>query len=301
MPTWDCILNEIKAEPSNFDKIRRTYIGRLSQYTKRNTIVYYSAWLQKTNLLNSGFRFDITDSDKMGFMSTIKGLDKSKGLDLILHTPGGSIAATESIVLYLQSIFGKDIRAIVPQIAMSAGTMIALSTKEIVLGKHSNLGPIDPQIDNLPTHGIIEEFESAKEDLKKEPSVFPVWEAILSHYHPTLIGECKKAIIWSEKMVREWLLDNMFFNDEDKEAKVEKIINELGSHALTLSHSRHLHLDYLKSLDLKILELESDEELQDLVLSIHHSCIISLTGTPAYKIIENQNGKAFIQIINQVK
>ena len=48
-------------------------------------------------------------------MLTINKLDRTKGLDLILHTPGGDIAATESLVDYLYSMYGKDIRVIVPQ------------------------------------------------------------------------------------------------------------------------------------------------------------------------------------------
>ena len=60
-----------------------------------------------------------------GFMNALKGMDCSKGLDLILHTPGGSPAAAEAIVSYLRSKFHNDIRVIVPQISMSAGTMIA--------------------------------------------------------------------------------------------------------------------------------------------------------------------------------
>ncbi len=81
-----------------------------------------------------------------GLMTAVNKLDKSKGLDLILHTPGGEINATEQIVFYLRKVFKNDIRAIVPQLAMSAGTMIALSTKEIWMGLYSNLGPIDPKI-----------------------------------------------------------------------------------------------------------------------------------------------------------
>lgn len=50
------------------------------------------------------------------FMNAVYQLDKDKGLDLILHTPGGDLAATESIVNYLHSVFGTDIRAIVPQL-----------------------------------------------------------------------------------------------------------------------------------------------------------------------------------------
>ena len=65
---------------------------------------------------------------------------------LVLHTPGGDIAATESLVDYLYSMFGHNTRVIVSQISMSAGAMIALSAKEIMLDKHSNLGSIDPQM-----------------------------------------------------------------------------------------------------------------------------------------------------------
>jgi Serine dehydrogenase proteinase len=297
MPSWNDILKDIGSQPNAFDQARRKYLAALSAKTGRNSIVYYSGWLQKGNLAQHGFRFDIVDSDKMGFMSTIKGLDKSKGLDLILHTPGGSIGATESIVHYLKSIFGNDIRAIIPQISMSAGTMIACSCKEILMGKYSNLGPIDPQINGIPTHGVIEEFNRAKKEITADPKSIPIWQTILSRYSPTLIGECEKAIKWSETMVTDWLKANMFASDPDKEIKVNAIISELGSHALTLSHDRHLAIDILKDkLGLKIFPLESDKDLQDKVLSVHHSCIITLTQTQAFKIIENQEGKAYIQI-----
>ena len=77
-------------------------------------------------------------------MTCIHGMDCSKGLDLVLHTPGDSPAAAEAIVNNLRAKFGKDIRVIVPQLAMSAGTMIACSAKQIIMGKQSSLGPIDP-------------------------------------------------------------------------------------------------------------------------------------------------------------
>ena len=77
-------------------------------------------------------------------VSQIEKKNRKNGLDLILHTPGGDIAATESLVYYLKQIFGRNIRVFVPQMAMSAGTMIALASKEIIMGKESSLGPIDP-------------------------------------------------------------------------------------------------------------------------------------------------------------
>lgn len=296
MPSWDLILKEIGTQPNPFDFTRRKYIKQLAEYTGRNVIVYYSGWLQKGNLAAHGIRFDLNDSDKMGFMTTVKGMDKTKGLDLILHTPGGEIGATESIVEYLRSLFGNDIRAIIPQISMSAGTMIACSCKEIIMGKHSNLGPIDPQIGGIPTHGILEEFQQAKNEIKGDPSTIPVWQVILSKYTPTLIGECQKAISWSNTMVKEWLKTGMFIGDGEADTKADLIINELGDHSLTLSHNRHISRDNAKhKLKLNINCLEEDDKLQDLVLSTHHSCIITLTQTPAYKIIENQLDVGYIQ------
>ena len=113
-------------------------------------------------------------------MTAVHQLDRSKGLDLILHTPGGETAATESLVDYLYSMFGTNIRAIVPQIALSAGTMIACACREILMGKHSSLGPIDPQFGNIPAHGIIEEFKRAHAEIKADPSKIPVWQPIIA-------------------------------------------------------------------------------------------------------------------------
>lgn len=296
MASWDDILREIKEEGSTHDIVRRKYLKRLSDVTGRNTIIYYSGWLQKGMLLQAGVRgFEIDDSDKNGFMTTIHGLDRSKGLDLILHTPGGNTAATESLVDYLRSMFGTDIRVIVPQIAMSAGTMIALSAKEIVMGKHSSLGPIDPQFGGIPAHGVVEEFQRARDEIQKNQLNAHIWMPILQKYTPTFIGECEKAIEWSKEMTQEWLETGMFASDPKREEKADRIIAELGDHAITKSHARHISLESAKNLDLKVIALEDSQELQDAVLSVHHACIHSLTSTNAFKITENQNGVAFIQ------
>ncbi|MFZ0996354.1 MAG: S49 family peptidase, partial [Candidatus Dormiibacterota bacterium] len=126
MPNWSQVLDQVQAYPREhpdranfaFDDIRRQYLAQLHEETGRNVIAYYSGFLSKPNVAG----LDINDQDKNGFMVAVHQLDRSLGLDLILHTPGGDIAATQSIVDYLHQMFGKDIRAIVPQIAMSAGT-----------------------------------------------------------------------------------------------------------------------------------------------------------------------------------
>ncbi len=118
MSNWNQILQEINDEAVRksldaqhaVDTIRRKYLRSLSDHTSRNTIAYYSGFLSKPGILG----IEINDEDKNGLMMAIHGLDRQEGLDLILHTPGGSIAAAESMVDYLKRMFGKDIRAVVP-------------------------------------------------------------------------------------------------------------------------------------------------------------------------------------------
>lgn len=304
MPDWSEILREINTNSTThgtpFDQARRTYLKRLSDITKRNTIVYYSGWHQKGHLAPAGgVNFSINDADKSGFMTAIHKMDRSLGLDLLLHTPGGDVAATESLVDYLRQMF-TNIRAIIPQIAMSAGTMIALACNEIVMGKQSSLGPIDPQFGGIPAHGVIEEFNQAKKDITSNPVLANLWIPILQKYQPTFIGECQKAIDWGNSIANQWLNSWMLADDTEREAKSKAIVDELSDHSLTLSHARHISLKKARDLGLRIVELEANDELQDAVLSVHHACIHTLASTNAFKIIENQLGHAYISTVSQI-
>ena len=216
MPSWDIILadvkNEVKTNPNALDDTRKKYLKQLSEMTGRNVIAFYSGWLQHRDM-----PVGISDNDINGFMNAICGLDFNRGLDLILHTPGGDIAATESIVKYLRKVFDDDIRAIVPQLSMSGGTMIACACKEIVMGKQSSIGPIDPIVLGYSAFGILEEFNQAADDAKKSPHTVPLWSQIISKYPPTIIGECQKSTKWSEDIARNMLETGMFKNCDLKD------------------------------------------------------------------------------------
>lgn len=293
MPSWNEVLVEINncKEEAPLDFVRRKYLKELFEKTDRNVIAYYSGWLEKEGIRG----VDITDSDKNAFMAAIHKLDRSKGLDLILHTPGGNVAATESLVDYLRIMFGNNIRAIVPQLAMSAGTMIACACKEIIMGKPSNLGPIDPQFGGIPAYGVIEEFKKAKSEIKKDPSSIPIWQVVIGKYHPTFIGECENAIKWSKEIVEEWLKTGMFINERGKNHKVKKIVKELSDHGKTKSHSRHIGLNDCIQLGLKVLKMEElENDLQDTILTIHHTYMHTFSNSTAIKIVENHLGYAMI-------
>jgi hypothetical protein len=299
MPSWSQVLKEIENDQTQartcLDVIRRKYLRKLHSHTGRNVIAYYSGWLQKGQ--KQGYWID--DVDKNAFMTTIHSLDRSKGLDLLLHTPGGSVGATESIVDYLHLMFKNDMRVIVPQLAMSAGTMIACASKEIVMGKQSNLGPIDPQYNGIPAEGVVEEFERAKQEVAKDPKTIPIWQLILSKYHPTFIGECRNAIQWSKEIVTGWLASGMFSREPDPNGKAKFAVEKLSDHEKKKSHDRHIHIDECREIGLKIFELETDDTLQDLVLTVHHAYMHTFGGSPAIKIVENHKGIAMVTSVPQ--
>lgn len=224
MPSWGELLLELQDHTDvngqsvhalSFDELRNKYVLALANYTNRNVIAYYSGWLKPGKTQN----VDIIDSDITGFMNAIKGLDASRGLDLVLHTPGGNPTATEGIVKYLHSKFGDDIRVIVPQMAMSAGTMLACASREIIMGKHSCLGPIDPQYGGVPAYNIVTEFQEAKADLDHNANAKPYWELQLMKYPAAFLYTVLDAIKLSDALVSEWLLEYMFGNEDKKDAK----------------------------------------------------------------------------------
>jgi ATP-dependent protease ClpP protease subunit len=298
MPDWKHVLEEIAAEQAKqtesvFDQVRRRYLKQLHDHTSRNVIAYYSGFLTKPRMEG----VEIIEDDKNGFMLCIHELDKTAGLDLLLHTPGGSVAATESIVAYLREMFGNNIRAIVPQLAMSAGTMIACSCNSIVLGKHSNLGPVDPHFNGIPAVGVLEEIKRAYQEIANDPNYIHVWQPILSRLTPSFVQQCHWAVERSKTFVAEALKANMFSRmrktaREEAAGKVRDNLTDLGENK---GHDRHFHADECREMGLKVIALEEDQKLQDLVLTIHHCYMHTLANTPAFKIIENQDGKAMVR------
>jgi hypothetical protein len=291
MPNWDNILKEIAVDQiskseSAFDRVRRKYIKQLSEHTNRNVIAYYSGFLTKPRIEG----IEISDDDKNGFML-------ERGLDLVLHTPGGDGKAAESLVDYLRSIFGTNIRAIVPQIAMSAGTMLACSCKCIILGKHSSLGPIDPQFGSISAIGLLAEVERAHNEIMADNAAALFWEPILRQILPSFVHRCEEAIKNSDVFLEKTLAENMFLQLSPKERnkRIRSVKAMLSNVTTPKAHNTHFSLMECRAAGLEIIALEDDRRLQDLVLTIHHCFMHTLGNTMAFKIIENHLSRRYCQ------
>jgi len=304
MPTWSGILDELNKssaegqKPPDFDAVRRKYLIQVHEHTGRDVILYATKWTQPES--TGGPLVSIVDEDLQGLMEVLHGLS-GRNLDLILHSPGGSLASAESFVTYLRSKF-RHIRVVVPQFALSAATMIACAADSIVLGKHSFLGPIDPQITvntklgprMIPAQAILGQFERAKKECV-DPARLAAWLPMLDQYGPDLLVQCQNASDLSEQLVREWLSRYMFKRERDRKSRADAIAKWLANHNHWKSHNRHIPRQVLKRKGLKIEAMEKDQKAQDLFLSIFHATTHTFTGTTAVKIIENHLGKAFIK------
>lgn len=253
MPSWNEILRDLQSGNVDFDELRKRYLESIHQTTGRNVIAYYSGFIQRGGSL--GPQGSVNDDDKNGFMNAVHSLDRSKGLDLILHTPGGDICAAESIVFYLRQMFNSDIRVIIPQMAMSAGTMIACASTEIIMGKQSSLGPFDPQLNGVPAYGVLKEFDQAAKEIAIDPAKIHVWREIISKYPPAFITSCAKAIELASEVVTAWLVEVMFKGDSDGPNKAKSIVEFFNDFDDRKVHSRHLHYTDAQSVGLKVGDL----------------------------------------------
>lgn len=301
MPVWSEILRELQPKgnkPPDYDGVRRKYLHALHQHTDREVILYASGWLQKT-VAPPDF-VSIGEEDIHALMEVTSGL-KGPSVDLILHSPGGSLEAAEAIVLYLRSRFS-DIRVIVPQLAMSAAAMIACGANRIVMGKHSFMGPTDPQfllstqLGNriVPAQAILDQFDKAVRECS-DPAKLSGWLPMLTQFGPDLLVRSEATLELAKDLVKAWLQAYMFNNMHDGPKRAESVARWLTNHKNFKSHSRHIPRSDLMDHGLKIDELEIDETLQDLVLSVFHATTHTLGGTSAVKIVENHLGSAFIK------
>lgn len=297
MPTRNSIATEIiNAKAAAQDDVRRKYIKSLSDFTGRDTILYVTAYAAGKMGNIPASAISVMNDDVQSFMTAMNGLKNDK-LDLIIHSPGGSVEAAEQIVNYLRAKYA-HIRAIIPHSAMSAATMIACACDEIIMGKHSAIGPIDPQITfptptglfTAPAQSILSEFEIAKQEIIANPNVAPLWVNKLKNLPHGILDICKNTTELSIQKVSLWLESYMLKDDPKKKQKANAIATWLGKAENHLTHGRPIPCNIASNQGLRIIELESDQELQEKVLSVFHASMVTLDVTNCVKIVENQNG-----------
>lgn len=314
MTVWSEVAAELAKEKNadgsiKYDLGRRRIITELSQCVGRPVLVYAVDFLNAQKVRASGNDINIDWDDKEGFNEAT--LDLPEGpLDVVLHSPGGIPEAAESLVVLLRNKFS-PIRFIIPNIAKSAATMLALSGNEILMDGNAELGPIDPQFvipkgDGSrvvsPAQAIKDQFEMASDLLSKNPSDLPVWIPILQQYGPSLLKEADNAMALSRELVTRWLVAYMFGVDPEAQAKAEKTASYFSDHNLFKTHSRRIGLREIQEnrIPLKVVKVQEDQKLHRCILRLYAAISHTFGNTGAYKMYENSQGKGLFRMIQVV-
>ena len=186
----------------------------------------------------------IEDSEQI--LRAIRLTPPNVPIDLILHTPGGLVLATEQIARALIRHQGK-VTVFVPHYAMSGGTMLALASDEIVMDENAVLGPVDPQLGTSPAASILQVLED------KPMSEIDDQTLIMADI-------ARKAIAQVQRFVRTLLEDNIpvqKINPEDIDTIIDKLTTGQVTHdyPITVEEATEMGLPITVGLPHSIYEL----------------------------------------------
>lgn len=219
------------------------------------------------------------------FIDTLKqdGAPKDR-LVIFLNTPGGSAEIVEKLVEIIRFHY-KEVYFVIPDEAMSAGTIFCMSGDKIFMDFSSSLGPIDPQVHNgkewVPALGYLDQIERmiAKSAAGKITDAELV---ILQNQDLAMLSRYEQAKNLTITLLKKWLVEYKFkdwsvhktnpaklnqpVTAEEKKKRAEEIATRLSDNKLWHSHGRMISATTLSHvLKLKIEDYSSDTTLRPLV------------------------------------
>lgn len=201
---------------------------------------------------------------------------------LVINTAGGSVEAAEKMVEIIRYNYS-EVYFIVPDFAMSAGTILCMSGNKIFMDYSSSLGPIDPQVHNgnewVPALGYLDQVERMLEK-SKNGDLTPAEFTVLQNMDLAALNRYEQARNLTITLLRNWLVEHKFddwdthsstgdpVTRDEKEERAEEIALQLGDNKLWHSHGRFIGVQTLQNfLKLKIEDYSGNGELRTLIRS----------------------------------
>lgn len=215
------------------------------------------------------------------FIEEVKKRSKrdTNSITIFLRTPGGSVETTERYVGVIRKHY-KFVNFVVPDAAMSAGTILCMSGDKIYMDYSSSLGPIDPQV-QMPDGNYVAAlgYLDKVRELTEKPKLSPADVVFLKGLDLARLALYEQAKRLSESLLKYWLVKYKFndwkqhrttsvgqaVTDQEKEARAQQIANALSDHSRWFSHGRALDVGKLKDLRLEIDDYSGDDNLRSLI------------------------------------
>lgn len=204
------------------------------------------------------------------------GTVKKMKLTLFLNTNGGSVEVVEKFVEIIRYHY-KEVYFVVPDFALSAGTIFCMSGNKIYMDYSSSLGPIDPQVFNgknwVPALGYLDQVEKLIEKAR-DKTLTNAEFAILQNQDLATLSKYEQAKNLTITLLKEWLVEYKFQDwvrhkngknvaKDEKIKRAEEIASILGDNKLWHSHGRMIGISKLeKVLKLRIEDYSNNDELR---------------------------------------
>ena len=207
---------------------------------------------------------------------------ETEKLVVILETGGGYIEVVERIAKTLRNHF-KRVEFIIPNYAMSAGTVLAMCGDAIHMDYFSILGPIDPQVrtatgEQVPALGYLAQYERLLQKSNEGELSTAELAILVQKFDPAELYRYEQARELSISLLKEWLVEFKFKEWRKtetnrkpvtmtlKKRRAESIARKLNDTAKWHSHARGISMEVLRrDLNLKIEDFGEQEKLSDLI------------------------------------
>lgn len=183
---------------------------------------------------------------------------KAQDIDVIIHSGGGDADAAYHIAVILQELCKGKLTMIVPRFAKSAATLLACGGDVIVMDLPSELGPLDPQVQD-PTSGRWVSVSSIEGTLKYLSTLnrSPLLEELCKRIPILEVGDYQRIRNHMKTLLKDLLIRRMFKDDENKEAKAEQIATQLVEGYSY--HGKAITKSEAEQIGLKVEQLPEDQ------------------------------------------
>lgn len=201
-------------------------------------------------------------------------------LSIILRTPGGSAETAERFVTIVRHHY-EVVNFVVPDMAMSAGTIFCMSGDRIFMDYSSSLGPIDPQVIATDGSGYVAAlgYLDKVREITGKGQLSPADVVFLKGLDLAKLALYEQAKDLSIDLLKKWLVQYKFrdwtahrtnnpgtaVTPEEKERRAEEIAAALSDHKKWHSHGRSLNVEKLRELRLEIDDYSDSNTLRSAI------------------------------------
>lgn len=201
-------------------------------------------------------------------------------LSIVLRTPGGSAETAERMVAVVRHHY-QTVNFIVPDVAMSAGTIFCMAGDRIYMDYSSALGPIDPQVMTPDGSGYVAAlgYLDKVEEITNKGNLSPADVVLLKSLDLGKLALFEQAKNLSISLLKRWLVTYKFkdwvthqttnpgapVTDEERQVRAEEIANALADNKRWHSHGRALGIDRFRELRLTIDDYSNDVPLRSAI------------------------------------